>query len=208
MPLGLRSTLARIFRVHEPEAPLPKPQERRDGPRMPSHQTALVEWQDMEKGEQAVAVRVENQSRNGYAIRAPRLIAIGKTVLITPEDEAPIKAVVRHCASGVGGWRLGVELVPKDRRRFDREPMYCAAELSCTRAGRGDDWPVIIRDASEGGLQIESPEPLTLEQVIEVTHLGASRQGVVMHCRAAEDGYRIGVQFIGPAHPEGSRQIN
>jgi PilZ domain len=208
MALPLKDALARIFRP--PAAPLPQAasRERREDRRMPMRQTVLVEWQDLEKGDQAFAGRLENRSRKGFGIRGPRLLPRGKTILITPEQESPVKGVVRHCASGEGGFYLGVELIRNDRRRSDREPMYCSAQITCTRAGRRADLAVIIRDASEGGLQLESPEPVKVEQLIEISHLGSYREGVVTHCNEVDDGYRIGVQFVGPAWREGDRRVS
>lgn len=209
MAFRLRDTLARIFQAEsEAESVLETPVERRSTARRPAYQTALIEWLDAEKGVQALAGRMENRSRKGFGLRVPRLIARGKTILVTPEEEAPIKAVVRNCSTGEGGWYLGVELIPNDKRRSDREPMHYAARVTCTRAGRRDDLAVIIRDASEGGVQLESPEPLKVDQMIEVTHLGMCREGVVSHCKQRDDGYRIGVQFIGPPRKEQSNQVN
>ena len=94
-----------------------------------------------------------------------------------------------------------MELVPHEKRRIDREPMHYAARVTCTRGGRGGDLDVIIKDANEGGLQLESPVPLAVDQRIEVFHLSASREGVVAHCNAHDNGYRLGIQFIGAARP-------
>ncbi len=202
MALLLKNTLARIFQVLTPVSNSEGlAVERRDGPRRPSYQTALVEWHDMEKGDQALAGRLENRSRKGYGLRTPRRIAKGKTILVTPEDEGPVKAIVRHCSTVESGWYIGVELVPHESRRSDREPMHYAARVTCTRGGRGGDLDVIIKDASEGGLQLESPVPLAVDQRIEVSHLSASREGVVAHCNPHDDADRIGLQFIGPARP-------
>lgn len=203
MALEFKTTLAKIFQVgaRVDDAPA-APRERRDGPRRPSHQTALIEWNDATRGEQAMAGRLENRSRRGFGVRTPRQIPAGKTILVTPEEEAPIKAVVRHCSTDEKGWYLGVELVPHEKRRSDREPIHCTARVTCTRNGRGDDLDVIIKDASEGGLQLESHEPLSVNQVIEVSHLSSNREGIVTYCRPQEDAYRIGIQFVGGARCE------
>ncbi len=207
MPLRIKDTLAQIFRPPTTPQHAGPPRERRSGPRKPEYQTVLVEWEDLEKGSQAFAGRLENRSAKGFGIRGPRLIPQGKTILVSTEEEPTVTAVVRHCASGNGGFFLGVEVIPRDKRRSDREPMYCAAKISCTREGRRDDLPVIIRDASETGLQLESPEPLLADEVIEVSHLGSYRQGMVTHCHRDEDSYRIGLQFLGPALAEGNRDV-
>jgi hypothetical protein len=162
-----------------------------------------VEWEDLEKGTQAFAGRLENRSAKGLGIRGPRLIPRGKTILVSAEEEPTVKAVVRHCASGVGGFYLGAEVIVRDKRRTEREPMYFAAKISCTREGRRDDLPVIIRDASETGLQLESPEPLAADEIIEISHLSSYREATVTHCKRDDDSYRIGVQFIGPAWQDG-----
>lgn len=210
MALRFKDTLARIFRTPAAEEPdeAPTPQERRAGSRKPSFQTVLVEWEDLEKGSQAFAGRLENRSAKGLGIRGPRLIPRGKTILVSAQDEPTVKAVVRHCVSGAGGFYLGAEVILQDKRRSDREPMHFAAEISCTREGRRDNLPVIIRDASESGLQLESPEPRSVEELIEISHLGSYRQGTVTHCRQVDDCYRIGVHFIGPALPESYRDLN
>jgi hypothetical protein len=170
MPLRFKDTLARIFQPPATPEPEESPRDRRSAPRKPAFQTVLVEWEDLEKGTQAFAGRLENRSAKGLGIRGPRLIPRGKTILVSTEEEPTVKAVVRHCASGVGGFYLGAEVILRDKRRSDREPMHFAAKVSCTREGRRDDLPVIIRDASETGLQLESPEPLARDEVIEISH--------------------------------------
>ena len=208
MPLQFKETLARIFRPPAPRERAGTPLERRLASRRPAYQTVLVEWEDLEKGAQAYAGRLENRSAKGLGIRGPRLIPPGKTILVSAEEGPAIKAVVRHCASGPGGFYLGTEIIPREQRRSDREPMYCAAKISCTREGRRDDLSVVIRNASETGLQLESPEPLSAEELIEISHLGSYRQGTVTHCQRDKECYQIGVQFIGPARHEGNREIN
>lgn len=208
MALRFKDTLARIFRPPATEEQGDPPHERRSGSRKPTFQTVLVEWEDMEKGSQAFAGRLENRSAKGLGIRGPRLIPRGKTILVSTEEEATVKAVVRHCVSGAGGFYLGAEVILRDKRRSDREPLHYAAEISCTREGRRDDLPVIIRDASESGLQLESPEPLSTDEIIEISHLGSYRQGIVTHCGPVDECYRIGVHFIGPALSEGDRDAN
>ena len=209
MPLRFKETLAKIFQPPAMPEDREPPRERRSSQRRRAFQTVLVEWEDIDKGVQAFAGRMENRSASGLGIRGPRRIPRGKTILVSAEEESPIKAVVRHCASGVGGFYLGAKVIPRDKRRSDREPMYCAAEISCTREGRRDGLPVIIRDANENGVQLESHEPLSADEVIEVPHLGSYRQGTVTYCRRGDDEcYRIGVQFIGPACYQGDREIN
>lgn len=208
MALRFKDTLARIFQPPATEEQRDPPRERRAAPRKPAFQTVLVEWEDVEKGPQAFAGRLENRSAKGLGIRGPRLVPRDKTILVSTEEEPNVKAVVRHCVSSAGGFYLGVEVIRRDKRRNDREPMHYAAEISCTRKGRRADLPVIIRDASEKGLQLESPEPLSRDEVIEISHLGSYRQGTVTYCRQVDECYRIGVQFIGPARPEAYRDIN
>ena len=208
MTLRFKETLARIFRPPATSEPATPPRERRSAPRRPAYQTVLVEWEDLEEGAQAFAGRLENRSEMGLGIRGPRLIPLGKKILVSADEGPTVIAVVRHCASGVGGFYLGAEVIPREQRRSDREPVYCAAKISCTREGRRDDLPVIIRNASESGLQLESPEPLSAEELIEVSHLGSYRQGTATHCERDDACYRIGVQFVGPACHEGNREIN
>jgi len=208
MALRFKDTLARIFQPPATPEPAGPPRERRSGPRKPAYQAVLVEWEDLEKGAQAFAGRLESRSAKGMGIRGPRLIPRGKAILVSAEEGPTVKAVVRHCASGVGGFYLGAEIILRDKRRSDREPMYCAAKISCTREGRRDDLPVIIRNASEAGLQLESHEPLSADEVIEVSHLGSYREGRVTNCRRDDDCYRIGVQFLGPAWQEDDCRVS
>ncbi len=202
MALRIKDTLAQIF--HPPAEDSAPPPERRASPRTPAFQTVLVEWEDLEKGYQAFAGRLENRSEKGLGIRGSRLLPRGKTILVSIEEERTVKAVVRRCTSGDGGFYLAAEVIPVDKRRSDREPMYCTARISCTRDARRD-LPVIIRDASEDGIQVESHEPLSIAEVIEVSHLGSFREGRITYCRQDGDSYRMGVQFVGPAWHEGYR---
>jgi len=175
------------------------PAEQRGEARRPAEGSALLEWIDQDDCERAQAVHLVDQSASGLGVRSPVGLDQGWPVLLTLPQGAPLKAVVRHRRRDQNGWILGLQLIRRERRRFDRRPMDRAIELAwqgpdgkrCTAAGR-------LRDVGEGGLRFVCKADIPFRTSVLISIEGWQRFGAIVHIHPDRDSRAYGVQFSGP----------
>jgi hypothetical protein len=176
-----------------------EPEELRGDARRPAEGSALLEWIDQEDCERAQAVHLIDQSTGGLGVRSPVCLDPGWPVLLTLPQGAPLKAVVRHRRRDHTGWVLGLQLIRRERRRFDRRPMDREVELAWqgpdgqrrTASGR-------LRDVGEGGLQFVCKADIPFRTSVLLAIEGWQRFGTIVHIRPDRDSRSYGVQFSGP----------
>ncbi len=174
-------------------------EEARSDPRDPARGSALLEWIDQEDCDRAQPVHLLNQSRGGFAVRSAAPLDAGWPVLLTLPEGPPLKAVVRHRRRDPEGWVLGLQLIQRERRRFDRRPLDRKIELvwqgqdgrRCVARGR-------IRDVGEGGLSFVCADEIPLRTSVLMAIEGWQRFGTLAHVRPERDLHNYGVQFSGP----------
>ncbi len=177
------------------------PADQRAAARRPTDSGVMLEWFDENEQLQAELVHLRNRSEQGLGFQARCAIAEGTPVLLTPTEGAVIKGVVKHSRrNGAGGFDHGMRVVSKERRRHDRAPLDQTARLEVVGLV-GADLLVRIKDASEGGVQLESPAEVPVGSPVRVKHRGWERHGVVVHVQPRGGAFRVGVQFIGEATP-------
>lgn len=175
------------------------PAEQRSDPRRPASGSALLEWIDETDTERAQAVHLVNRSDGGLAVRSATVLDAGWPVLVTPPDGAPVKAVVRHRRRDSSGWILGLQLIRRERRRFDRRPLDRTVQLAwdgvdgTRRTANGR-----VRDVGEGGLQFISQANIPTRSFVVLSVDGWQRFGAIVHQRVERDQVVYGVQFSGP----------
>ena len=135
----------------------------------------------------------------GLGVRSPVSLDPGWPVLLTLPEGAPLKAVVRHRRRDPGGWILGLQLIRRERRRFDRRPMDREIEL----AWQGPDGhrrraSGRVRDVGEGGLQFVCKADIPFRTSVLLAIEGWQRFGTVVHIHPERDSRAYGVQFSGP----------
>ena len=176
--------------------------ERRREPREPADGGALLEWIDEADVPQAELVKLADRSPNGFGFHSKRELLPGTPVLLTENGPGAVKAVVRRSAGNPeGGFDHGVRVIREERRRHDRVPLDEPATLAAIGV-RGESIDVRIRDASESGVQLESPVEIGVDTPVRVAHGGWHRSGVVAHTVSHDGAYRLGIHFVGPAEPD------
>jgi len=185
-------------------APDEPPAERRRDVRTPVTQDALVEWLDEANAARAESAVILERSADGLEIRLSEPLPTGWPVLITPADELPVKAVVRHCRGLGDGARVGVRLIRNERRRFDRRPCDWEARLHwpLDETGKTLEQPARILDSGEGGIRVRVEQAVPEAVVARVAHQGWHRFGSVVACRPVRGSFELGLQFIGPPQPD------
>lgn len=159
----------------------------------------MLEWIDQDDCERAQAVHLIDQSTRGLAVRSPVSLDPGWPVLLTLREGAPLKAVVRHRRRESGGWILGLQLIRRERRRFDRRP----TDREINLAWQGPDGHRRsavgrVRDVGEGGLQFVTKADIPFRTSVLLAIEGWQRFGTIVHIRPDRDLRCYGVMFSGP----------
>lgn len=173
--------------------------------RSPCAERALLEWIDGADERHAEIAWVADRSADGLGLSSPYRLEPGWPVLVTLSEEAPVKAMVRHCEADHGDWRAGLKIVHKERRRYDRALSSGQATVvwqSGTHSRR--EVRARILDVSEGGVGLSGEAAIPAQTPVCIIHDGWQRFGSVTHGRAEGERYVFGVQFAGPPRPSSS----
>lgn len=132
-----------------------------------------------------------------------------------PEEPAEKFGSLEQYRLGSGA-RVGEEVAERgstlgldNRRRFERHAVSLAVELEFVRplkaypVGTGERFKVRAVDLSRGGMQVETPWPLAMSDLV-VVHLTTPKGPVcwrarVVRVRSSGKGWRAGLQFLGRA---------
>jgi hypothetical protein len=196
--------LARKREAPPPEAP-EVPEDARTDERAAATERALLEWLD-ESGERCAQIAwVADRSMDGVGVRSPHPLPPGAPVLLTIGEDAPLKAMVRHCISDEDDWRIGLKVIRHEKRRFDRTPIEGEALVVWQSPAHGRrESPVQILDVGEGGLGLAGESRIPVQSVVSIIHDGWQRFGSVTHGHTEGERYVFGVQFAGPPRPHDS----
>lgn len=198
--------VARRPRGFEPEVVLAtggsEPDNGRRAERIPCNERALLEWIDEDDDRHAEIVWVFDRSDGGLGVSSPHRLEAGWPVLVTLSEEAPVKAMVRHCEESGPDWIAGLKIVHKERRRHDRSVSRGVAKVVWDSGSHSRrEVRVRILDISEGGLGLSGEAAISEQTPVCIIHEGWQRFGTVTHGRAEGERYVFGVQFAGPPRP-------
>jgi hypothetical protein len=187
---------------------IPEPVEMRESSRSEANEEVLLQWideGDVERSEPAVVVE---RSERGVGLRFSIALPVGLSVMVTPHHEGPLKGVIRHSQEHNGGFNLGVRLIGRELRRFDRHPMDAEANLewSSPREGK-QSIAVRVRDSSAEGVQLEASCAIPDETLVRLGHGGWHRLGVISYCKERDGKFVAGVQFTAPPKPDESAEM-
>lgn len=194
----LRNTRAPAAETEPP----PEAKPSRAAERRAVRESVLLEWIDDEDEHQAETADIVDESDQGLGVRVDRPLPAGSPILITRPNRVATKAVVRHCRQEPGGWFIGVLLVMSDRRRFDRRVFHAPAKMSWQSLDEGArEAEVLLVDASEGGVRVESPAEAPDGAAVSIIHDGWQRFGTIVHVDIADGKHVFGIQFSSPPRP-------
>ena len=169
---------------------------RRRQPRREISQAGTLMWNGQNNGRQIEAVRVEDVSVHGMGLRLARPLPVGQTVWFEPSGGAMIKGVIRHCEGQDGQYAAGLVRVENERRRTERQPVRGTGRLDWYgQGGKTSSTPVLVRDASEFGLQLSAADPVPVGCVTRLTGEAIGCLGTVCYCIPAGEEYLVGLHF-------------
>ena len=170
---------------------------RRREPRVACSQQATCVWFDKDHKRQSQSIEVVNQSIDGLGFRSLRHLEAGQTIWLQTRANASVAGVVRFCEPDGEGYRAGLMRVERQRRRVDRKPVLTSGALSWTaRPHCGITLPVMIRNITKHGLQLEARTAVPVLVTARVSSSEFGYDGTTRYCQQAEGRYVIGIEFL------------
>ena len=170
---------------------------RRSQPRVRQHQQATCIWIDSEGRHQSQPIEILDRSHDGLGLRMSQRLEAGQTVWVEMDGGTFPKSVVCFCEPDGEGYRAGLMRVERERRRFDREPSGGAATLSwMDRPAAWVSVPVLVRNITADGLQLEAPMAVPVSSVIRLSGQELECQAITRYGRPAHGVYVIGIEFL------------
>lgn len=183
--------------------PLETVAERRREVRTPVSETASIRLLSPLEPER-VEARILDISRNGMKIFMQRPVAPGVIIQIRLRDTI-VAGEVRHCLRVKDGFNVGLYIQDRVERRLSKRVKI---EIPATMFEVGaiaqprQEYPVKILDKSEKGLLVAVGKAMPVGAAVRIIAGAEIFLAEVIHCQAAEDGFRIGVevdQVLAPA---------
>ena len=176
-------------RLQEQNPPVPN---RRQQSRVAAQEEAILHWigETGEFFQQTVEIRDISEGRVGVV--SPRDFAAGQSVWIEQRGELT-KAIIRHSTELAGNLLLGLRKVPVERRH-ERQPVNEAGTLEW---GRGQVSAVLVKNISEGSIQLEVPDQIPKSLVVRLTFGPWSFLGQICYCQRYAEKYLVRMQLLG-----------
>ena len=169
---------------------------RRRQPRRPVSEAGTLTWNGSQADRQFEQVDVENVSVHGLGLRSARYLPVGQTVWFEPTSGPVVKGVVRHCKEQDGHFAIGVIRVETEHRRVERQVVRGAGNLDWYGDGaKACTTPVLVRDASEFGLQLSALDPVPVGRIVRLSGEALECVATVCYCVRIDDEYRLGLHF-------------
>ena len=169
--------------------------DRRRQPRRQVAQSGVLIWNESE-ARQIESTQVEDVSVHGIGLSCNRALPIGQTVWFEPLPGPIVKGVVRHCDIRENNYVLGVFRIEAERRRVERLPVRGEGTLDWYGdGGKTCSAPVVVRNASEFGLQLASPTPVPAGSAARLSGNTIGCVGTVCYCAPADGEFLVGLHF-------------
>ena len=173
--------------------------ERRNSQRQPSDEESVnLEWRDDEGEWRVEPADACDESKNGLGLLTEFRFRPGQVVYVLREEAKPLQASVCHARLAGESYHVGLAVIPRERRRVERTTATGEASLHWTSAtGTPLSVRANVRNVSEGGIQVESGEPMDEGVVIRIRGSNVECLGSVRYCAPRGKTYYLGLQMIG-----------
>ena len=169
--------------------------------RAPANVAVRIEWFDENGVCRSEPAIIEDSSDRGLGFTVNEEFPVDQTLWIENATGQITKTVVRHTEPGVRGFRTGAYRVDQERRRTDRSPVAGDATIHWGDSHVGPcDTPVVVRNATEFGLQIECAVPLPIGTVLQIVGDQLQCDGSTCYCRESGDKFVIGLHLVRQAY--------
>ena len=157
-----------------------------------------LEWRDEDGKWRVEPAEACDESTNGLGLLTEFRFRPGQVVYVLKEEASPLQASVCHTHPAGDSYHVGLAVIPRERRRMERTTASGDASLHWTSsAGAPVTVQGSVRNVSEGGIQIESKQPLDEGVVIRIRGANVECLGSVRYCAPRGETYYLGLQIIG-----------
>lgn len=157
----------------------------------------VVMWRSAVGDSRSVPAEVKDVTTWGVAIFMSEALVGGQTVSVRWDDRKT-KAVVRHCERRATGFLVVLRFLPFERRKEDRLATDGHAVLRWVDGSGVHVKTVWVKDATPGGLQVETEQPLAVRQAVRVSGAIWDCGGHVRYSVAEGEKFIVGIQFSEP----------
>jgi hypothetical protein len=172
-------------------------------------EAGTLTWNGSQADRQFEQVEVENVSVHGFGLRSTRYLPVGQTVWFESNSVPVVKGVVRHCEERDGYFQIGLIRVETEHRRVERQPVRGAGNLDWYGDGaKACSTPVLVRDASEFGLQLSAVDPVPVGRIVRLTGDALECVATVCYCVRIENEYRLGLHFTRQPYDKHSAEFD
>lgn len=188
-----------------PEEPETSMDDLRKEQRTEADVAVRIEWFDENGVCRSEPANIKDSSIHGMAFTVAEEFPVDQTLWVETANGAITKTVVRNAAPSGRGYRIGAYRVDQERRRTDRFPAAGNASIHWGDPHVGPcDTPVVVRNATEFGLQIECAVPLPIGTIVQVQGDELQCDGSTCYCRDTGDGFVIGLHLVRKAYSRNS----
>ena len=198
-----------LTRREKLEAAEPEPPpERRHSPRESAEIGVTLTWALIDGEWKTTAGIVRDVSKQGFAVCLSEPPEAGQALWIQRAQAPAIRASVRRVERRGEDWLAALEVIQREKRRYERQPADGRAEARWLGAsGTPETCAGRVVNLSDAGMQVEIERAPPAGAYVRIVGRDVECAGSLRYCHAREDGgpYLIGLQFLerheAPASP-------
>lgn len=154
--------------------------------------TLLLETESGQKNH--IRANVQDVTSGGIVVSLPRPMEVGRTCTFR-WGPATDRVIVHHCERRQNGFLAVLRVVRQERRREERVHTAGRAMLCCDGRAAPRAFSVRVTNISQGGLQVEMPEPVDVSQMVRISGENFECVGRICYCCREGERFLAGVRF-------------
>jgi hypothetical protein len=190
-----------------------RPQDRRDEHRWPIGGAAQMSWTDEEGKWHSTQVFLQNQGDGGMALRSRKPLAVNRPAWLLLENGTDRSGIVQYCHRNPQqpGYEVGLQFVA-ERRVARKKPAGHSIGTARVKwldsEGAIASSAALIRNANEGGLQMEVAEPIPAPAIVLLSGHEVRCLAATLNCRQSSNHYVLDAEVVSDtyAHPLSASQ--
>lgn len=179
-------------------APEPPP-ERRASVRKKAAIDVALRWALVDGEWKTEKAKVVDVSRHGFAIEAADPPEIGQSIWVQRAQAPAIRATVRRVEPMESTCLVALEVIQREKRRYERQPANGGAKARWVGAGGvPESCSCRVVNLSDAGMQVLMDQPPPEGAYIRIIGRQVECAGSLRYCRSAGDGgpFLVGLQFL------------
>jgi hypothetical protein len=158
--------------------------------------SSRAEWLGHTGVRSSISITIRDVSSDGISFFSHEKFKVHQTLWIKTGAIEITKAVVRQCERQGRFYVIESKVVVEERRSGERSPVSGAAMLRWEHSDGGFcHAAVLVCNASDSGMQLESSVPVGIGTTVNLTGAILRCDGAVRYCHESGDRFVIGVEI-------------